>query len=275
MQINYKEFKPSPDLASVVECYWLYTFEGEPTEESPVQKCLPIGMYEVLFHLDATISSVWYDNQWKVLPKSFFTGIYNNPVEWKVTGSARLFGIRLKPESFSRLFAVPAASLFCSFKDLVAFFGPKIAPLPQALYGRECISGIIAQTEIFLSNRLTAMEQQRNYIVEAANLIRTAKGNITIEEVSNTVAVGMRQLQRSFKENIGTTPKGYLRIIRFRNALTSMNDEHEWADITHDLGYSDQAHFIREFREFAGDAPNGVLRNANQYHKKPFQLTGN
>jgi AraC-like DNA-binding protein len=30
-----------------------------------------------------------------------------------------------------------------------------------------------------------------------------------------------------------------------------------WTDILHELGYFDQAHFIREFRTLAGIAPTG------------------
>ena len=119
------------------------------------------------------------------------------------------------------------------------------------------------------------MHGDRNYLAEAASLIRNAKGNITIEEVSNTVSVGMRQLQRSFKDSMGTTPKGYLRIIRFRNALASLNNPHELADLAYDMGYADQAHFIREFKEFAGEAPRCVIKNAESYNKKPLELTEN
>ena len=274
MKIDYHEYKPSPDLEAYVECYWMHTFEGSGTEESPVQKCLPIGMYEMLFFIDENVGLIYNNGIWELLPRNFFTGIYDKSVEWKMPGCGRLFGIRLKPETFSQLFDAPAASLYCSYVQLENFLGKEAAELIHTLFDKENITAIIAQTEVFLSKRLTLMEKRNNYIVEAANLIRNAKGNITIEEVSNTVAVGMRQLQRSFKENMGTSPKSYVRIIRFRNALTCLKEVPEWADITYDLGYADQAHFIREFREFAGEAPKRVANNDCQYYKKPFEFTG-
>lgn len=274
MKINYNEFEPSPGLSPFVECYWLHSFEAGEHEEPPIQKCLPIGMYEILFFLDDNVGAILTDGEWVQLPRSFFVGIYDNPVIWKMPGSGRLFGIRLKPETFYRLFDVPAASLYCAYSELGAFMGTAMECFQQGIYGRENIEDIIAQTEVYLANRLTIMERSRNYIVEAANLIRQAKGNITVEEVSNTVSVGMRQLQRSFKENMGTSPKSYVRIIRFRNALTWLNSKSEWSDITYDLGYADQAHFIREFRQFAGEAPQSVVRNSCQYFKKPIEFTG-
>ena len=272
MNINYREFAPSLDLAPFVECYWLHSFEGSEGQLSPVQKCLPLGMLEVIIHPDPIISDILIDGAWQPLPRAFFHGIYNNPVYWQIESPARLFGIRFKPGSFSQLFDVPAARQFCSFVDLEEFFGESINPLPESLYGAKCVTAMIARTEVFLSRRVTAMEQP-NYIAAATSLIRSAKGNISIEELSCSLAVSPRQLQRSFKDHLGTSPKSYSRIIRFRNAFTGLQNVHEWADITHELGYADQAHFIREFREFAGEAPNGVLRHAEQYHKKPAEFT--
>lgn len=275
MKISYHEYKPSHDLLPYVECFWICSFEGEDNEESPVQRCLPMGMYEILIHLDQNISDILLEEHWRGLPRDFFTGIYDNPVYWKIKGTARLFGIRLKPETFSHLFDVPAASLFSNFTDLETFFGKEVSEFAKALHGRKSITAIIAQTEVFLSKRLAAMQQRRHYIIEAARMIREAKGNITIEEVSSTLSVGIRQLQRSFKDYFGTNPKAYLRIIRFRNAYTSLKNIHEWADITHDMGYADQAHFIREFKEFAGVAPKGIIKNAESFKKKPLELTSN
>ncbi|MEL1245257.1 AraC family transcriptional regulator [Flavobacterium sp. DGU11] len=273
MKITYEEFSPSADLAPYVECYWVHSFTGESGEDSPVQRCLPLGMVEVIIHPDENISDLLTEEQWQQLPRSFFHGIYNNPVYWKIKSNARLFGIRFKPETFSTLFNVPAASLYCHFVSLETFLGREVSGLHRPLYGIKDIAAMVAHCDGFLSKRLADLELQHNYITEAADIIRHTKGNISIEEVSNSISVSMRQLQRSFKENLGTTPKGYLRIIRFRNAFSALESEHEWADITYDLGYADQAHFIREFREFAGDTPNSIIRNAENIRKKPFSFT--
>ena len=78
MDIAYREFKPSPELAPYVECYWLQTHDGTPGEESPVQCCLPLGMLEVLIHPDETLSDILHEGRWQQLPRAFFHGIYNS-----------------------------------------------------------------------------------------------------------------------------------------------------------------------------------------------------
>lgn len=275
MNIIYQEFKPSAGLSPFVECYWLHSFDGAPTEESPVQRCLPLGMLEVIIHLDENIADILIDEEWQPLPRAMFHGIYNNPVHWKIAGKARLFGIRFKPEMFRELFDVPAASLFCNFIDLATFLGEEINELLNSIIGRKGIEDIVVQANLFLSQKVSASNVDDNYVADAAHLIRSSLGSISVEEVSNTIGVSMRQLQRSFKQSTGVGPKSYGRIIRFRNALASLrNSEHTgFGDLTYSLGYSDQAHLIREFKEFAGDAPNRIIKNSESYHKKPFSLT--
>ena len=272
MEITYREYQPSEALTPFVECYWMHSFDGPESEESPVQRCLPLGMLEVLFHVDDAIADILHEGKWIPLPRAFFHGIYNAPVYWKIRGSGRIFGIRFKPEAFAQLFGVPAASVFCKFVALESFFGPQVNPLPESIYGTEN-DIVVRNADAFIIQKAAHMQQCRNYIAEAASLIRSARGNISIAEVSNALSVSPRQLQRSFKDTMGTSPKSYMRIMRFRNALASISSEKEWADITYDLGYADQPHFIREFREFAGDAPKAVIRHAEQYFKKPERLT--
>jgi transcriptional regulator GlxA family with amidase domain len=71
--------------------------------------------------------------------------------------------------------------------------------------------------------------------------------------------ISQRQLERQFKEHIGLSPKMMLRIERFRCALQMVQKSTgrgTLTDVAHTCGYADQAHFIRECRELAGDTPS-------------------
>jgi AraC-like DNA-binding protein len=66
-----------------------------------------------------------------------------------------------------------------------------------------------------------------------------------------------RSLERKFRQHIGISPKLFSRINRFQEAfrLLKNNNYIKLSDIAFDAGYTDQSHFIREFKEFTGFAP--------------------
>ncbi len=69
------------------------------------------------------------------------------------------------------------------------------------------------------------------------------------------LAYSARQRRRLYQQQIGLSPKQVERIVRFQKALQSMRTT---GIITFD-GYYDQAHFIREFREFTGMTPTDFV----------------
>lgn len=71
-----------------------------------------------------------------------------------------------------------------------------------------------------------------------------------------------RQLGERFRQQVGLTPKRYLRLRRFHRviAVTEGRERVDWAGISQDCGYHDQAHMAHEFREFSGLTPSAFTR---------------
>lgn len=272
MNTSYQEFKPSAALQPFVECYWLHHFKASGQEESPVQRCLPFGTLELIIHLDDNRAHVSFNNTWQQLPQAFFAGLYQDAVHWKSIGTVRKFGIQLKPECLPQLFNVPVASLFNNFTDLETLFGKNINRLVEAVYGVEDIMTVVKKAESFLLAHLQNVRDERNYVFEASRLIRQSKGSLSIEALSECLDISKRQLERSFKDSYGTTPKMYQRIIRFRYAFEALQQKPvtpNWLDVSYTFGYADQAHFIRDFRQFTNDVPTSVFQHYAQYYRSP------
>ena len=67
----------------------------------------------------------------------------------------------------------------------------------------------------------------------------------------------MRQLQRQFDGATGVSPKTLARTIRFeaiRNRLIFEPDAN-LTDLAYEFGYTDQAHFIKDFKAFTNKTP--------------------
>lgn len=71
-----------------------------------------------------------------------------------------------------------------------------------------------------------------------------------------------KHLISQFKKFIGITPKQYQRVLRFNDVFVQMQGDQflSWTDIAYRCGYSDQSHFIREFKSFSGFIPEAFLR---------------
>jgi AraC-like DNA-binding protein len=69
--------------------------------------------------------------------------------------------------------------------------------------------------------------------------------------------VSLRQLQRLFSEYVGVTPKWVIHRYRLLEAAERIatGTVIHWADLAFELGYADQAHFIRDFKRLVGRSP--------------------
>ena len=67
----------------------------------------------------------------------------------------------------------------------------------------------------------------------------------------------MRALQRLFAEYVGVSPKWTIRRYRLQEAAERLAaaESVDWPALALDLGYADQAHFIRDFKRMIGRAP--------------------
>lgn len=272
MSSGYQEFQPSDELLPYVECYWLHRFETQGERESPVQRCMPFGTLELILHLDDNRCDALFDGQWEKLPPAFLVGLYRDAVQWKTVGSCRKFGIRLRPESALELFKIPIAPLFNQFTDLESCFGKSINRLVDNVYGLREMRDVVRVVENFLRGLLKNTQSGQRHISEATRLIRQSKGRLSIDALSESLLISKRQLERIFKDHYGTTPKMYQRIIRFRNAyeaFSGMSSAPNWADISYKFGYSDQAHFIRDFKDFTSEVPTYIFQDQYQYFRLP------
>lgn len=105
-------------------------------------------------------------------------------------------------------------------------------------------------------------------IRECIEIIISTGGNVKFHSLHKSIRLSERQFERRFKQHTGITPVLFSRIARFQAALRQVKARQylKLSDVAFDRGYADQAHFIRDFKEFSGFRPGG-------YHSSDRAIT--
>lgn len=112
----------------------------------------------------------------------------------------------------------------------------------------------IGIVEHFLLSRMPPTQPDQ-LVLAALGMIHRTRGTIRITEIASSLYVSQSTLERRFRSIIGTTPKKFASIVRFKHTLAHYKPQASLTDLGYEAGFYDQAHFIREFRAFTGETP--------------------
>jgi AraC-like DNA-binding protein len=87
---------------------------------------------------------------------------------------------------------------------------------------------------------------------------------LRVDELTAESGIGARRLQRLFAEYVGVGPKWVIRRYRMQEAAerAGTGTEVDWAALSAELGYADQAHFTRDFSPVIGVSPGQYARES-------------
>lgn len=88
-------------------------------------------------------------------------------------------------------------------------------------------------------------------------------GNLDMQCTIRDTGLSERQFRRRLIEETGLSPKKLCRVLRFRRACSLGAQGLPWSVIAAEAGYFDQAHLIRDFRDFTGHTPMSAFSNTN------------
>jgi AraC-like DNA-binding protein len=96
-------------------------------------------------------------------------------------------------------------------------------------------------------------------------LIYEAGGDCTVNEIADETGYSVRHINRLFSENYSFGPKDFCKRLRFQQALREIfsNPNRQNSEFIQNIGYSDQAHFQREFKTFMGETPRQFAKKVN------------
>jgi AraC-like DNA-binding protein len=117
----------------------------------------------------------------------------------------------------------------------------------------------IKTIEQFLISQLKDIQIDK-LIVEAIKLIYQSNGTIRINELNKKLLISQSPFEKRFRKVVGTTAKKFASIVRFNTVLDNLNGIKSLTEICYENNFFDQAHFIKDFKQFTGHTPDNFKR---------------
>jgi AraC-like DNA-binding protein len=241
----YREYPPGAALAPFAECLW-----SLETRDRPVAHVvLPDGCLDILFWAEAGLRAVGTMTRRQVVP---------------LPAGARVAGIRFRPGMAGRFLGIAPRELTDGWAPLEDLWGRRARGLHERL--REASSS--REYLRLLAGSLPVPDAGENAFFRALQML---DGNLALNEVARAANLSPRQFRRRCFEETGLTPKHLSRVLRFQRVLRLLRraPERGWAHLAAECGYYDQAHLIRDFREFAASTPTGLAAGDDRFFQSP------
>lgn len=247
-----------------MRCYW--ALRGRATDDANSiggQPALPDGSPELIYNFGDPFEAL--NGRPRRQPKEMLVGQIDAPYHLRPTGDIDLLAVRFEPYG-AGLLHPNMSSLTNTWLDLVKHPDPELAELwPSLSEAPDDATRVSRLDEVMLD--LVASRPEPDARVETAvRAIRSSFGTAPLDRLAKLLGITPRTLQRLFATEVGVSPKLLARITRFQRVFTAWNtDPHSLAAVATECGYFDQSHLIRDFRDFAGEAPAAFLQNHAEF----------
>ncbi len=259
----YHTYNCESELQDFIKCYW--TLTGALIE---TQNIVPDGCAEMIIHRGDLYRQYAEDGTFHLQPRSFIFGQITKPLMVQPEGRTEIFAVRFHPHGLAPFCSMPLSELENRAVDLRELFGDQGAELENAILKAADVSVIIERVEAFLWHCFLNNGSFDDRVNSAVSVILQSTGAVNIQSLASDSQVQQRQLQRMFKQRVGLSPKQLARLVRLQAAIRQLNEGKfsTLAEMALEFNYYDQAHFIKEFKEFTGITPG-------EFYHPSFQMS--
>lgn len=237
-------YPPAPELRPFVDHHWVLRWDlsGRPPHEQVV---LPNLAVNVTFFRHAE--------------GAFGPG--KRPFRRTIAGTDHGIGVRFRPGAFRAFLTGPVTMISGGSVPLTDLF-PGAGGVTESVRNATNDFEMVRRCEELLLGGDPVLTAAARSAIEAVETIAADPAITRVGELSSRTGLSQRSLQRLFAEHVGTAPKWAIQVYRLNEAAARIaaEDRPDYAELAFTLGYSDQAHFIRDFRSVTGWAPTEYAR---------------
>jgi AraC-like DNA-binding protein len=197
-----------------------------------------------------------------VFADGWFVGMWTRPFRFEYPARVRLVGVHFKPWGLSPFVDVPASELRNRWVPVDAVWHRSLDRIRDRAGDLASAGETLRVVEEELRARLAETPARGLDLVRhTAGRLATSHGAVPVGALTEAAGVSASHLAAQFKSHVGITPKRVARIYRFARLILSVDTlgPAGWAELAHRVGYFDQAHFGKEFKDFTGHTPTEFL----------------
>lgn len=257
--MKYQVYTPSAGLQPFVKCFW--SLDDEKQDEPVKQRVLPDGCMEMIFHYGDLYQQYFEDGSSIIQPRSFVFGQITKYIEIAPTGKSGIISARFLPDGISPFLSMPLKSLDNRAVSIRDIFGDDGEKLEEKVINANDNQERIQLIETFLLSKLTEQKTIDAITKSCVDIIFQSQGQIGLADLADKMNLHRRNMERKFISAIGMSPKQLTRVARLQATLKMLEQKNSTTltEIAYESGYYDQAHFIKDFREFTGMSPKSFF----------------
>jgi len=176
--------------------------------------------------------------------------------------ASRSVGVQLHPGAAWPLFGAPASALAETHTPLELLWGMDAERALDQLHTAANARERLDLMEALLVRRLPQVHGLHPAVAQG---LRDLHAGASVHDAVRHSGYSHRRFIELFRDTTGLAPKLYSRVLRFQSVLCHLAATPDVAQLAYESGYSDQAHFQRDFRAFAGLTPQAWRRSAPEH----------
>lgn len=263
MNIKYSELEPSEELESVVKNYFTLDYNGSDLR---TDYFLPNGLV-YLFYMKANedFETHFFETGEKFPTTTGLYVCYLNTLAAYSHKKINSVGVAMYPIYLELL-----------FKDGPNRFMNKLVKIKEcdtfsiAELSHMSVEDIMKTLEKFILQHLDKNPVKKELVDIYQRVTQLKTYNTSIKELSESTGYSSRHLNNLFKRHLNVSPKKFVQIVRFNHGLQLMRETGEFKNLTHianQLGYHDQSHFIKDFKNLCGKTPRELVMDVESASK--------
>lgn len=252
-RVQARSFAPSPSLSPVVATYWAgaWDLRGQAPH---VTELLGDPCVHFVFeqgdgeHAGSRVVGVW-------------TRLWRRTLQ----GQGRVRGVKLRSGAMRAFVDEPAFRLSNRITPLRSVFGDEADALYDAVWHHDDDAQAFEPLDAWLRSRWS----RHDSVATAVALVERIVGDpevTTVDALSTASGLGVRALQRLFRDWVGASPKWVIRRNRLQEVALRIEKGEllSLAALAAELHYTDQAHLARDFKRVVGISPSAFAASVHR-----------